>query len=480
MKRLFLYILVALALGGVAAVLFGSDPGYVQVSIRDWMIQITLVEALLGFLVCCVLLALLGMALYVFNPIKLLDPEAWRKFISRRRAEDATTEGLELLLLGRWQDSYRLLVQYADKVENPVVNYLGGAIAAHERDDLLGRNFCLDRAEQSAQGGDYGIRALRAWFDMRDGEIEKGLTLFKILQRAVPESPFILRNIKDCYLTLENWDGLRDLLPLLARHEIVTPQELRRLKLRVEGYRLTRASAQGITALRQAWQEAPKPLQAEHELIALYLKYLVQHGEDVEAGTLLSRQLKQQWDDELVALLGYAENGEPERLQLLLEGQLKSRPNNPTLLLTLGRVSLRNQSWVKAREYFEQALRLSTTNSMTAEISAELARLLAHLGALEPSLEHYQRAMQLLPNQLPTLPLPEKHLERLPRLPPEQQAPSASASAASVSATPETSAEPSVSATPEASAEASISAEPQANAEPSVSAAPVDNAASEK
>jgi HemY protein len=408
MKRLFIYALGALAIGAGVALLLGSDPGYVQISAHGWTLQATLASVVIGFLALCLFVIALVWLLRTFNPIKLLKPDAWRNFMARRSAEDATTEGLELLLLGRWQDAYRFLVEYADKVENPVVNYLGGAIAAHERGDKLGRNFCLDRAEKRARGDDYGIRALRAWFDTRDGETEKGLALFLALKRLVPESPFILRSIKDCYLKLTDWEGLHDLLPLLEKHKIVPAEELQSLKLRVEQHRLIQAGAESAEALRLAWQEVPKPLKAEHELIALYLKCLVQRGEDVEAGALLSRQLKQKWDDELVVLLGYGQNGNPQQLLVFLEEQLRDRPNNPVLLLTLGRVCLRNQLWGKAREYFELALRMSSSGVMTAEISAELARLLDRLGDSAQSLVNYQRVMQLLPRQLPPLPLPEK------------------------------------------------------------------------
>src|SRR5690606_23963896 len=107
-----------------------------------------------------------------------------------------------------------------------------------------------------------------------------------------------------------------------------------------------------------------------------------------------------------VASLGHLPSAYPQQLLLILEEQLKSRPNNPVLLLTLGRVCLRNQLWAKAREYFEHALRMSDSGQLTAEISGELARLALHQGEGVAALEHYQCAMQLLPHGLPDLPLP--------------------------------------------------------------------------
>jgi len=408
MKRFFIYALLALAIGAGVALLLGSDPGYVQISVSGWTFQSTLGAVVVGLMLFVALLYTLLWVLRTFNPLKLLSPQAWRSLMARRSAEDATTEGLELLLLGRWHDSYRLLVEYADKVDNPVVNYLGGAIAAHERGDKLGRNFCLERAEKRARGDDYGIRALRAWFDTRDGETEKGLALFLALKRLVPDSPFILRSIKECYIKLNDWEGLHELLPALEKQKVVEADEAHQLRIRVEQHRVVQAGAEGTEALHLAWQSVPKAIKSEHAVVSLYIKCLLQRGEDAEAVLLLNRELKHNWDDELVVLLGHVASGNPQQQLLFLEEQLKDRPNNPLLLLALGRLSLRNQLWGKARDYFEHALRMSTSGPMTAEVSGELARLLDRLGETALSLEHYQRAMQLLPQQLPQLPLPTK------------------------------------------------------------------------
>ncbi|MDR0780313.1 MAG: hypothetical protein LBF16_06410 [Pseudomonadales bacterium] len=417
MKSLFISVLVALVIGAGAAFLLDidPDPGYILVDSHGWTMQATPMAVALGFVAVCLLLVAAIWLLRIINPLKLL-------FTTQRDAEAATATGLEHLLLGRWQEGYRCLVEYAEKVNNPVVNYLGGAIAAHERGDMLGRNFCLDRAAKRADGDDQGIRALRAWFDTRDGDIKKGLTLFLDLKRQIPEDPFILRNIKDCYLKLSDWKGLHELLPLLEKHKLVAAEELHAMRLRVERQRLMQASAQSTQALQLAWQQVPKPLKTEHELVGFYLKCLVQRGDDMDAGAQIRLQLKQRWDDDLVALLGHAQDTNPKQLLLFLEEQMKARPHNPILLLTLGRVSLRNQLWDKARDYFEMALRLSASDAMTAEISAELARLLERLGQTEQSLAHYHSAMQLLLKQLPPLPLPEQQAQqRLQQLPLEGQ-----------------------------------------------------------
>jgi HemY protein len=107
-------------------------------------------------------------------------------------------------------------------------------------------------------------------------------------------------------------------------------------------------------------------------------------------------------------MLGHVHTRTPQDLLLLLEGGLKQRPNNPALLLTLGRLSLRNQLWGKAREYFELALRVCKAPELVAELNGELARLLEHLGEHDKSLAYYQKALGMLKRPLPDVPLPAK------------------------------------------------------------------------
>jgi len=89
------------------------------------------------------------------------------------------------------------------------------------------------------------------------------------------------------------------------------------------------------------------------------------------------------------------------------EKWLKSRPNNSTLMLSLGRACLRNRLWGKAREYFKSALRFSKSMAVSAEANAELARLLDHMGEHAQSAALYGKAMAQLNHKLPELPMPD-------------------------------------------------------------------------
>ena len=123
-------------------------------------------------------------------------------------------------------------------------------------------------------------------------------------------------------------------------------------------------------------------------------------------GTLVRRQQGFHWfvhatdDDDFFE--GAQEPVPAPGEQLLISEQwLKHRTNNPELLLALGRLSLRNELWGKAREYFETSLKLRRNR----ETLAELSRLNAHMGEEEASIKLLMQGLET-DHGLPDLPMP--------------------------------------------------------------------------
>src|SRR5690606_39905473 len=73
------------------------------------------------------------------------------------------------------------------------------------------------------------------------------------------------------------------------------------------------------------------------------------------------------------------------------EALLKQHPQDPLLLLSLGRLCLQAELWGKAREYFEVSLEFSRS----PETGAELARLLASQRDIEVSNRQLQEVLAL-------------------------------------------------------------------------------------
>src|SRR5690606_18301091 len=133
-----------------------------------------------------------------------------------------------------------------------------------------------------------------------------------------------------------------------------------------------------------------------------YAQQLIDNQFPQEAEALVRKTLEKNWDPRLVHLYGLIPDPEPHQQLLSAESWLKKRPGDSLLMLTLGRLCLRNELWGRARNYFQTSLGLQEH----PETCAELARLLAHLGEHQQSTEYYQKGLLLTTQKLPNLPQP--------------------------------------------------------------------------
>ena len=410
MIRPFIYSLVALGVGAWLYTMLGDDPGYVLISFATWSVESTLVALVLFLLVLLVLVFGFYKLLALLNPLGLLKGDSWFGASRRRKAAAAASEdGLRLLLLGHWQDAYKLLVENAGRVDNPVFNYLAASLAAWQRKDDVSWNYCLEQAARKAGTSSPAIKSLKALLEFRSGKIEQSLAILIALDREAPGSPYVLNLIMNCYLTLQDWEKLGTLMPALEKHKVVNASEMLRLQAKIAAHSLSRINLQNGTAslLKSQWQSMDKEVKRNEEMTLVYMEKLQEFLLPEEALAVALAFLKKQWSDQVVLKTGFLDAAEPGRLLVQLEQWIKERPSNPALMLSLGRVSLRNKLWGKAKEYFESSLRFSKSKALSAEANAELARLMDHLGEHAHSASLYRKALAQLEHRLPELPMPE-------------------------------------------------------------------------
>jgi len=200
---------------------------------------------------------------------------------------------------------------------------------------------------------------------------------------------------------------LRKLLPELKRSRALPEAELGALERKIYASLIeqtTSASTNAVAQLEKTWKLLPKELAGDPEMEAVYARQLIAAGAPAVAEKFLRKALRKSWDDRLVHCYGLAPGEDLAQQMQLAESWLKDRPNNPELLLCLGRLALDNNAWDKAQEYLEASLSLSNR----PETCAELANLLARLGKPEQSVDYFQQCVQgaVATNALASLPKP--------------------------------------------------------------------------
>ncbi|MEY3017285.1 MAG: hypothetical protein RL336_420, partial [Pseudomonadota bacterium] len=129
---------------------------------------------------------------------------------------------------------------------------------------------------------------------------------------------------------------------------------------------------------------------------------LMRHGGHTKAETVLKGFLRTEWDSRVVDVFGRCRGSDVVRQLMLAESWLTRRDRDPALLLALGRLSLQNQLWAKAKEYFVA----SVNAEPNAAAYAELARLCGSFGEWQKAASYASLAVRHGVGELPKLPQP--------------------------------------------------------------------------
>lgn len=408
MRSLFVACLIALAAATGLVILIEKDPGYLLIAWGSYTLEMTVWVALAALAVVVLTLwlitALLRRTFAMGTAVQNVLVHQ-----SEKRTQQQTARGLIAFIEGNWERSRELLLASSGKSETPLLNYLIAARASHQLGDLSQRGEYLKHAGDSTSGASIAVDITQAELQLHAGQLEECLATLKRARKNAGKHPRVLELLKDVYTRLDDWEQLLGLMPELKRHQLLTDEALSALHLRAAIGNLqsvadrNRNSDALSASLHHWWQQYPRDITRNGEAVAQYSRLLVVAGDNAEAEKLVRNQLKREWHTDLVQLYGRIAGKDPAKQLTVAEGWLREHPNDPALLLTLGRLSLQNELWAKAREYFENCYRLDSNT----EVCAELGRLLAHQGELERSNAYFQESLANNARSLPALPMPK-------------------------------------------------------------------------
>jgi len=388
MRIIFIALLVLGAIIGLT-LLAQQDPGYVLVNYRGWSVEsslsLLLIVMLLGFVVFHVGLRLLSGTWKLPKRLASLGH-------SRRanRSHKLTNQGLIALAEGNWAQAEKKLSRGAEESDTPLINYLGAARAAQKQGAEQRRDDYLSQAYQSMPDAELAVGLTQADVQLSQGQAEQALATLHHLRSIAPKHAYVLYLLKKLYEKLQSWDELYELLPQLQKHNVLEEAEYEKLECQVHCHRLN--ACQDREALEHVWQQVPKKLQQDAELLRNYAANLTRMGSEEQAEAMLRGFLKKHWDPLVVRLYGQLHGSDLNQQLSVTEHWLEEHEQHPELLLALGRLSLHNQLWGKARSYLEASLGMEPR----AETCCELGNLLQQLGEKELAADYFRQGLQLV------------------------------------------------------------------------------------
>ncbi|MDP0589935.1 MAG: heme biosynthesis HemY N-terminal domain-containing protein [Candidatus Endonucleobacter bathymodioli] len=399
MKNFSLFLL-ALVICFILANAMVNDSGYVLVAYENMTFESSLWGALLLIIATLGGIWLSIGLLQIFTDIStFIYP--WSSTARQSRARRLSTRGLTEFTLGHWKKAEKLLAQAAEDGESPLTNYLAAARAAHESGNTEAISKYLRHADRSTLGADIAVGITKAQLQLSGGQLEQALATLTHLYKKAPSHPYILKLLKQAYVRLNDWQGVAKLLPRLKKYKVIDTKKYHEIEKQTiealfeQAYKQGRSQnhlEQRIKPVIKVWKNLSSQQRRDPLSLLHYSSSLVMLGAGDKAEHLLRENLIAHYCTPLIKLYGKIQGKDNHNQLLTAEALLSERPNDPELLLTLGRLAMRNELWGKALEYFETSLNLRKG----VDVYNELGKLLAHMNDHKKSSHYFHEGLKLV------------------------------------------------------------------------------------
>ncbi|MDX2124492.1 MAG: heme biosynthesis HemY N-terminal domain-containing protein, partial [Aeromonas hydrophila] len=297
--------LIVLVAAMVAGLIFGpqasGNKGYVLISLGNYTVESSVTSAvILAVLFYGALLIVEWLLGRVFGLRR--KTLGWYGSRRRRKANQQTVAATLAMAEGHYSQAEKLMLKGASNSDTPLLNYLSAAKAAQARGDDVRRDQYLQKAQEENPKAELALTLTQTQLQIEQGQYDTALAMLESVYALNPRHPMVLDQLRQVHLAREDWAALIDLIPVLHKVGKLTPKQEEDLLQQAWRGRLDAASG-ALETLRPIWQELPRKLRQDPDLLAAYGDRLRQLGADNEAAELWLDALRKQVSPQLLARL---------------------------------------------------------------------------------------------------------------------------------------------------------------------------------
>jgi len=357
MRRILFYIAVAFIFSiGIGLVAYYYGPGYVLFSFNDLTVETSLLFALATLAISFILFY----TLLRFLSISLKLPSWLGLQYSHNQAEkarNALIKGLIEMAEGRFDLAEKILLKQARHSKTGLLNYLIAARTAQQQGAYDRRDEYLRLAHETMPSADIAIGITQAELQIAQKQFEQALATLNHLSSIAPKHTYVKKLQARVYEHLADWDSLKQLLPALKKSQMLDTEKYEQLE-KTTWFELLKQVIrnQQHVAIIDLWSHMPRSLRDNNDMLKAYVQYLMETEHASEAEGLIRQHLSHHWSNDFVKLYADLNTSNPKKLLETAETWLHQQQRNPVLLLSLGKLCIKNELWGKARTYFETSL----------------------------------------------------------------------------------------------------------------------------
>ncbi len=368
-KRILFILLIGLLIAGFGLVVM-REPGFAIFSFGEITIEMELIKfyfaLIAGFIVLYIFFRLLG---YVFRLPRRIHAQRNQKH------QLETLLGMENTILAArkfdWNAALRSVMTNVKSSPIKLSQNLLATQYAQSLGNIKLRDTQLAKI-RSAEGGNMLANALEAEFALDENQANKALLL---VTDKNTDDPVFLNILARAYLQNKDAVELDNVLSKLVLHVGKSNQLhntfIDSLKYLTHFYD-ENANGEQLASL---WKRYSKFIASEAPLLQKLVHGLARNHENVLAEQIITAQLKDHWDEQLVQEYGLLTLGNNEKRINQAETWLQHHKESAGLLLTLGRLHKKEKLWGKAKSYLESSL----SRKPLAMAYAELAEIHEYL-----------------------------------------------------------------------------------------------------
>ncbi len=378
-------VVIALILSAIAAHFLLGDPGYVAITFRGYLVEMS-VPVLVGAVV--VLIIAIWLVRRLIQAPRRLGEAAGR--YRAGRAGQKLTLGMIEVAEGNFARGEKLLARAASTSDAPLFNYLQAARAAHLQGKDDRRDEWLKLAYEETPEAANAVLLTQAELQLDREQYEQALATLRRIEENSRNHSHALALLGRLYFRLQDWKNLAEILPRLRKQDRVKRSTLDEWTIRVHVETLQHA-ADG-DAIIVEWKSISKQHKDDPKVLDAYYTGLMRTGLHEKAEKELAAALKTEWRPQLARLFGLVEGPDASKQLKRAEGWLANHGDDSDLLLAAARLCIRNELWGKARSYLETVISLRPT----PEAYQEYGRLMTQLGETDAAADAYREGLGMV------------------------------------------------------------------------------------
>jgi HemY protein len=380
---IWVIVLAAVAVGLILAA--RVNEGYLLLVSPHYRIELSLNLAL----VIAVAVIVAGYFVVRTVAVTIAMPARVREFQTRRtekKAKTAFTNALRSYLEGRFGKAERSVASALALTESPGLTALLGAWSAHGKRDYALRDEYLNKAAES--GDPEVVARLMAQVEMYLDERRYHDALNVIRQLPEKHSEALKLELRAQELA-HDWEAVLKLLPQLEKRKVFDHSLVE--KIRRHAYiENVKSKAIDLENLRTYWSRVPTEHKRDARIAATAAQCFLSFRSCDDVHKVIEDALANEWDSALVGLYAECLGSNVKKQLERAEVWLVEHPEDPILLLVLGKLCAHQELWGKGQSYLDASLSIDSRHST----HLELARLFERTGKPEEATAQYRKALE--------------------------------------------------------------------------------------